>query len=220
MPAKIDPEEFQDLALRKRRIDLRDYRFLNSLPSDASLEGFLYPDAYIVPPDANALYLVDQMLQAFDRQVTPNMRQSYGAQGLSLFEAVTLASIVQRETLTDEEQPLIASVFLNRLQSNMPLQADPTVQYALGYQQDSNNWWKVPLNIADLEFDHPYNTYVIPALPPGPIANPGLSSLEAVAQPADTDYLFFVLDCFADPAGRHVFSRTYEEHVGHVQKCH
>ncbi len=218
-PAKIDPAEFQSLVTRRQRFDLSRYPFLNSLPPDASLEGFLYPDTYIVPPDANAVYLVDQMLQNFDRQVTPAMRQAYGALGLSLTEAVTLASIVERETMTAEERPLIASVFLNRVRAGMPLQADPTVQYAVGYQQAGNNWWKVPLTLSDLEFNHPYNTYVISGLPPGPIANPGVGSLQAVAEPAQTDYLFFVLDCFSDPVGRHVFSRTYEEHVAHVQKC-
>lgn len=219
MPAKIDPDEFQRLASSRQLIDSSAYPFLNSLPPGASLEGFLFPDAYVVPPDANAFYLIDQMLQNFDRQVTPAMRQAYGAQGLSLFDAVILASIIERETPTDDERPLISSVFLNRLAGGIPLQADPTVQYAAGYQQGGNSWWKVPLTAVDLEASHPYNTYVIPGLPPGPIANPGLSSLQAVAEPAATDFLFFVLDCFGDPAGRHVFSHTYEEHVAHVQKC-
>jgi UPF0755 protein len=101
----------------------------------------------------------------------------------------------------------------------MPLQADPTVQYSVGYQQANDSWWKVPLSLTDLETNHPYNTYVISGLPPGPIANPGLSSLQSVAEPANTNYLFFVLDCYADPEGRHVFSQTYEEHLVHVQKC-
>ena len=96
--------------------------------------------------------------------------------------------------MTGEERPLIASVFLNRVHIDMPLQADPTVQYAVGYQQDHNSWWKVPLSLADLEYNHPYNTYVISGLPPGPIASPGLGSLQAIAEPAQTDFLFFVLD--------------------------
>jgi UPF0755 protein len=219
LPAQVDPAEFLNLVERRQAFDVSRYPFLNSLPPDSSLEGFLFPDTYVLPPEANAFYLIDQMLQNFDRQVTPAMRQAYGAQGLSLTEAVTIASIVERETPTDEERPLIASVYINRVQTEMPLQADPTVQYAVGYQQANNSWWKVPLSLADLKFDHPYNTYVIPGLPPGPIANPGLSSLQAVAEPADTSYLFFVLDCFADPVGQHVFSRTYEEHLAHVQKC-
>jgi UPF0755 protein len=219
MPAEIDPSEFLALARRQKRFDVSRYPFLNSLPAQTPLEGFLYPDTYIVPPNANATYLLDQMLQNFERQVTPTMRQAYGAQGLSLSEAVILASIVERETMTEEERPLIASVFLNRVQDGMLLQADPTVQYAAGFQEAENSWWKVPLGLADLEFEHPYNTYTIPGLPPGPIANPALGSLQAVAEPAQTDYLFFVLDCLSIPAGRHVFSRTYEEHLAHVQQC-
>ncbi|UCC52581.1 MAG: endolytic transglycosylase MltG, partial [Anaerolineaceae bacterium] len=166
-PADIDPAEFLALARRQRRFDVDRYPFLNSLPAQASLEGFLYPDTYIVPPNANAIYLLDQMLRKFDQQVTPAMRQAYGAQGLSLLEAVILASIVERETMTEEERPLIASVFLNRVQAGMPLQADPTVQYAVGFQEDKSSWWKVPLSLADLEFEHPFNTYTIPGLPPG-----------------------------------------------------
>jgi UPF0755 protein len=218
-PAQIDAEEFLALALRERPFDLRPYLFLSGLPAGASLEGFLFPDTYRVPPDADAAYLLDQMLRNFDRRVTPAMRQSYGAQGLSLREAVTLASIVQREAVLAEERPLIAGVFLNRLAINMNLAADPTVQYALGYQPESGSWWKVPLFLGDLRFDSPYNTYVYAGLPPGPIASPSLSALEAVANPTPSGYYFFVADCQAEPRGRHIFSVTFEEHLAHAQKC-
>lgn len=218
-PARIDPAEFLALARRQKRFDTSRYPFLNSLPENASLQGFLLPGTYLVPQDADAAYLLDQMLQNFDRQVTPAMRQAYGAQGLSLAEAVTLASVVAREALLETERPLIASVYLNRVAIDMPLQADPTVQYAAGYQPASNSWWKVPLDLNDLKLDHAYNTYVIPGLPPGPIANPGSSSLLAIAEPAQTDFLFFVLDCTADSVGQHVFSRTFEEHLANVQRC-
>lgn len=218
-PARIDPGEFLALARRQQRFDTGRYPFLNSLPENASLEGFLLPDTYMVPQDADAAYLLDQMLQNFDRQITPAMRQAYGAQGLSLTEAVTLASIVAREALIDSERPMIASVYLNRVAVDMPLQADPTVQYAAGYQPGSNSWWKVPLDLDDLRLDHPYNTYVIPGLPPGPIANPGYSSLRAIAEPEQTDFLFFVADCTANNIGQHIFSRTYEEHLVYVQRC-
>jgi UPF0755 protein len=100
----------------------------------------------------------------------------------------------------------------------MPLQADPTVQYAVGYQDATQNWWKAPLTLSDLRLDHAYNTYVVDGLPPGPIANPGLASLQAVADPEQTDYLFFVVDCFANPP-LHIFSKTYEEHLANVRRC-
>jgi UPF0755 protein len=164
-------------------------------------------------------FLIEKMLQNFNSQVMPAMRQAYGAQGLSLADAVTLASIVERETPEDEERPLIASVYINRIREGMPLQADPTVQYALGFQTANQNWWKAPLYLSDLELEHPYNTYKISGLPPGPIANPGLASLLAVAEPAESDYLFFVLDCESNPPGRHTFSRTFEEHLANVERC-
>jgi UPF0755 protein len=113
----------------------------------------------------------------------------------------------------------MAGVFLNRLAQGMPLQADPTVQYALGYQADLDKWWKSPLDQADLQFDSAYNTYRNAGLPPGPIANPGLASLQAVAEPEATDFLFFVIDCTAEVVGSHVFSSTFEEHAGHVERC-
>ena len=218
-PAEIDPVEFLALARREQHFDLGPYSFLNSLGVDNTLEGYLFPGTYMVPHDADAQYLVEEMLRTFDRQVTPGMRQAYGTQDLSLPEAVILASIVERETPVDEERPRIASVYANRVREGMPLQADPTVQYAVGYQDENQSWWKVPLFLTDLKLDHPYNTYVIDGLPPGPIANPGLASLQAVAEPEQSDYLFFVLDCDSDPPGRHVFSKTFEEHLANVERC-
>jgi UPF0755 protein len=218
-PGRIDADEFLALARRQRPFDLGRYPFLNSLPAGASLEGYLFPDSYMIAPNDTAADLLDQMLQNFDRQVTPAMRQSYGAQGLSLHEAVTIASVIERETFTDEERPRIASVYINRVMADIPLQADPTVQYAIGYQADRDIWWKAPLSLDDLRIDHPYNTYLIPALPPGPIASPGAASLRAVAGPEQTDYLFFVLDCHSEPPGRHIFARTYEEHLANVALC-
>lgn len=217
-PANIDADEFLAIAQRRAPFDTSRYDFLAALPPDATLEGFLAPGAYQLPPYADAAFLVDAMLQRFGEQVTPAMRQAYGAQGLSLRDAVILASIVAREALVEDERPFIASVYYNRVVAGMPLQADPTVQYAAGYHSDTGSWWKVPLSRADLELNHPYNTYVIPGLPPGPISNPGVSSLQAVAAPADTNYYFFVLDCLANN-GRHRFSTTFDEHLANVQFC-
>jgi len=101
----------------------------------------------------------------------------------------------------------------------MMLQADPTVQYALGYQTEADTWWKNPLTLADLKINSPYNTYLHNGLPPGPIANPGLAAMRAVADPAQTDYLFFVADCQTAVPGSHLFSVTYEEHLANVENC-
>ena len=193
------------------------FGFLSSLPDGASLEGYLLPDRYAITAETTAPALIDLMLARFDEQVTPAMRQAYGALGLSLRDAVTLASIIEREAVLAEEKPLMAAVFLNRLATGMPLQADPTVQYALGFVDGT--WWKSPLSAADLQVNSPYNTYLIPALPPGPISNPSLVSLLAVANPADVDYLFFVLDCAAATPGAHAFSVTYEEHLANIARC-
>ena len=183
------------------------------------MEGSLFPDIYTVPLEADAAYLIDQMLTTFGEKVTPAMRQGFGAQGLTVLEAVTLASIVQREAVLTEERPLIAGVFFNRLAQNMTLSADPTVQYAAGYDAASESWWKVPLYVSDLEFDSPYNTYVYTGLPPGPIAAPSLSALQAVANPTATDFIFFVADCESDIVGDHKFSVTFDEHLLKAQRC-
>ena len=216
-PAQIDADEFLSIAYRDIDFDLSPYNL--ALADNIKLEGYLFPDTYRVPLDADTVYLVEAMLQNFSERVTPTMRQAYAAQGLSLHEAVTLASIVEREAVVAEERPLIARVFLNRLNIGMKLQADPTTQYALGYQITSDSWWKSGLTFDDLAYQSPYNTYFAEGLPPGPIASPSLSSLQAVAQPATADYLFFVADCGEGANGRHLFSTTFEEHQTYVAQC-
>jgi UPF0755 protein len=218
-PAQIDDDAFLRLARAPTATLTQEFSFLANAPEGASLEGFLFPGAYSIESSTDSEALLRLMLENFDRQVTPAIRQGFGAQGLSLREAVTLASIIEREATIAAEKPIMAGVFLNRLRAGMPLQADPTVQYALGLQA-GGSWWKSPLEAADLAVESPYNTYLIDGLPPGPIANPGLASLQAVAAPATTDYLFFVLDCAAATPGTHVFSVTYEEHLAHVEKCY
>jgi UPF0755 protein len=133
---------------------------------------------------------------------------------LNLYKGVILASIVSREAIVEDEMPLIASVFYNRLNGGEKLETDPTVQYALGYNEAQGTWWTNPLSAADLLFDSPYNTYLYPGLPPGPISNPGLAALRAVAFPAQTPYKYFRAAC--DGSGRHLFAETFEEHLGNA----
>jgi UPF0755 protein len=159
------------------------------------------------------------MLDKFGQQVPDQLRTSFERNGLSIHEAITLASIIEKETSVEIEMPLMASVYTNRLSEGMLLQADPTVQYSIGYYVETDSWWKSPLSEADLSVDSPYNTYIYGGLPPGPITNPALAALQAVAAPAQTDYLFFVADCEAEIAGSHVFSRTFEEHLANVNRC-
>lgn len=184
---------------------------LDYLPASASTEGFLYPDIYILPRTITATELVNEFLHNFTLHITVDLREGFTRQGLDVYQAVTLASIVQREAVMAEERAQIASVFLNRLNIGMKLDTDPTVQYALGYNASQNTWWTNPLSTADLQFDSPYNTYLYAGLPPGPIANPSLSALQAVAFPAETPYYYFRARC--DGSGLHDFSITFEEHL-------
>ncbi len=189
------------------------YSFAALLPDPPSLEGFLFPDTYHLDPDSTASEVVMTMLDNFEARVDSDMRAVFETRGLTLLQAVTLASIIEREAVQPDERPLIASVFLNRLAAGMKLEADPTVQYAVGLQPDGQ-WWKRSLTLEDLAFDSPYNTYVYAGLPPGPIANPGLSSLQAVAAPADSPYFYFRAAC--DGSGLHVFAVTFEEHLANA----
>lgn len=176
-------------------------------------EGFLMPGAYLLRRTASANEVAQTLINAFEANVDQSLRDGFARQGLTLYEAVTLASIVEREAITDEEMPLIASVYLNRLQAGMKLDADPTVQYAIG-SAEGRGWWAVPLTRADLQIDSPYNTYLYAGLPPAPIASPGLAALRAVAFPAQSPYFYFRAAC--DGSGKHVFAVTYEEHLANA----
>jgi UPF0755 protein len=199
-------------------LGMGSYDFLRDRSSRASLEGYLFPDTYRIPARARPTDLLSAMLDNFQAKVPLELRAAAVASGLSLGEAVALASIVEREAVQADERPLIASVYRNRLSGlclpevgGTYLQADPTVQYARGRPGD---WWWKPESVEEYQFvEDPYNTYLYPGLPPGPIASPGLSALEAVVRPAETQYCFFVA---TGEDGRHVFARTYAEHQANV----
>ncbi len=176
-----------------------------------SAEGFLYPDAYILPRTAAADQIVGTFVRNFALHLTVDLREGFSRRGLSVYQAVTLASIVQREAVHEEEAPLIASVYLNRLKIGMKLDADPSVQYALGYNSAGGTWWTNPLGANDLQFDSAFNTYLHAGLPPAPIDSPGLAALRAVASPADTSFYYFRARC--DDSGYHDFAGTFEEHL-------
>lgn len=180
------------------------------IPAGASAEGFLYPDSYILPRTTTADQLSFILIQSFYSHLQPGTLTAYTSRGLTLFQAVTMASIIQREAIVEDEMPLIASVFYNRLAIGMNLQTDPTVQYALGYNAAQGTWWTNPLSVEDLHFDSPYNTYLVPGLPPGPISNPSLAALEAVAHPAESNYYYFQAKC--NGSGLHNFAETFEQH--------
>lgn len=172
-----------------------------------SVEGYLFPDTYHLVRGMTAEEILGRMVQRLRARVTPDVHERARARGLDLHRLLTLASIVEREAVDPAEQRVIAAVFWNRLRLDMPLQADPTVQYAVAKERRA-------LTRADLAVDHPYNTYTRRGLPPGPIASPGLSAIEAVLDPADVRYLYFV----KRDDRRHEFSRTIDEHNAAVAR--
>ncbi len=204
-----------------RRGTLINHPILRDRPAGQSYEGYLLPGTYTLPENPTPADLISQMLDRLAGQLPPDAFSVARQRGLSLHQVLTIASIVERETAQAEERPLVASVYLNRLQpgSGEPyLRADPTVQYAMGYQPDSGQWWKSPVQLEEYQaVDSPYNTYRYPGLPPGPIASPSLEAIVAVLYPAQSDYLFFVCRRPHCEGGNHVFSKTYEEHLQNVQ---
>jgi UPF0755 protein len=174
-------------------------------PDARSLEGYLFPETYRFSPPVSA----GQMAAAMVRQ----FRLATGQIGLkeNVHEVVTLASLVEHETALEAERPLVASVYSNRLQKKMPLMADPSVIYGLQLEGE----WRGTIYESDLQRNTPYNTYLHPGLPPGPVGNPGLPSLKAALNPAQTDYLYFVA-AGKNPQGRSVFSATLDEQIRNV----
>ena len=203
----LTPEEFVRTASAPRG----GYSFLSGT---TTTEGFLFPDSYVLPRTITADGVVDTLVRNFAQHLSADRQAGFSAQGLSVYEAVTLASIVERESMQMEEAPLIASVYLNRLREGMRLEADPTVQYALGFDATRQTWWTNPLSLADLKYPSPFNTYVVMGLPPAPIANPGEGALDAVASPMQSPYYYFSARC--DGSGFHDFAATFEEHLANL----
>lgn len=200
-----------DAFIAATQADYNDrFAFLADRPEGATLEGYLFPDTYTITAATNPEDVVLAMLTNFDQQFTQELRDQAAAMTLSVHQVVTLASIVEREVQVPSERPIVAAVYLNRLDVGMQLQADPTVQYAIGRPGE---WWKQGLTEEDLAVDNPYNTYVNDGLPPGPIASPGLAAMAAVLAPDDggNGYLYFVAK--NDGSGEHAFTTNYDEHL-------
>jgi UPF0755 protein len=183
----------------------------DGFPSGASLEGYLLPGSYEINRELDVTGLLNALLVGFEQNISSDLIAGFEQQGLSLHEGLTLASIVEREAVIEDEMPMIASVFYNRLAAGIKLEADPTVQYALGYDQTGRSWWRNPIRAADLNVASDYNTYTNFGLPPGPIGAPDLQALLAAAFPASSSFYFFQAAC--DGSGIHVFAETYEEHL-------
>jgi UPF0755 protein len=191
-----------------------DHPLLADRPAGIGFEGYLFPDTYRLPAQAVPEDLLARMLDNMEAQLPIGWEGMASASGLTFYQVLTLASIVEREAVVPEERPTIASVYLNRLDQAMYLQADPTVQYAMGFQPETGQWWKTPVTLEEYEnVNSPYNTYLYSGLPPGPICSPGASSILAVLQPTPTSYLFFL----GRGDGSHVFAETFEEHERNLQ---
>lgn len=197
------PEGFMasQIAERLEKAGVADAKEFLSIVGARGLEGRLFPSTYQFPPGYGAEKTAAAMKAEFDRQIVAAYAAADPKPELSLEDALTVASIVEREAVLKAERPIIAAVYLNRLKKRMPLQADPTVQFALGR-------WKKGLTRDDLKTPSAYNTYIRRGLPPGPICSPGLESFKGVLSPAKTSALYFV----ADMTGGHSFSETNEEH--------
>ena len=194
-----------------------DHPLLADRPAGVSYEGYLFPDTYRLPVRATPEDLISRMLDNMAAKIPANAIELASAQGYTFHEILIIASIVEREAVIATERPTIASVYLNRINQGMYLQADPTVQYAMGYQTDTGQWWKTPVTLEEYsEVNSPYNTYLNPGLPPGPISNPGASSISATLQPAQTSYLFF-MGCGGE--GAHLFAEDFDNHQANVASC-
>lgn len=174
-------------------------------------EGYLFPDTYLIPKNADINLIVNIMKNNFEKQYVQIQTRK---NGFTKNDIVIIASLVEREAKHSQDRLLVASVITNRLNIGMKLDIDATIQYALGYQQTEKSWWKKALTREDIDFNSPYNTYRNPSLPPTPIANPGLAAINAAANPAKTNYLYYL----SDKQGNNHYAKDREEHDANIIK--
>lgn len=204
-PEGLRVEEYAALLSAKANIDPQQF-----ILTAKSFAGRLFPDTYLIPQNASATDIVNILTRNFDKKFTP-LKKDLVKTDLSEQEIIILASLIEREAKHEQDRPLVSSVLHNRLKINMPLQIDATVQFALGRPDD---WWPKDLSQTDLQTPSSYNTYINLGLPPAPIANPGLSSLQAAINPATTNYLYYV----SDSAGYNHYAESLEEHNLNITK--
>lgn len=185
-----------------------DSTWINQLKQN---EGYLFPDTYLFPKDTDIELIVSIMKNNFDNKFSSVANEK--TTNLTDEQTIILASLVEREAKIDKDRPLVASVIYNRLNIGMKLDIDATLQYMLGYQPNEKRWWKKSLTNADKQINSPYNTYYNPGLPPAPISNPGIASIKAALNPAETDYLFYI----SDVNGINRYAKTIEEHNANIQ---
>jgi UPF0755 protein len=205
---KVDFDSQEFISFSAKASDWEnDYDFLADAPSKASLEGYIFPDTYFVDQSVSVGDLIRKTLNNFDKKLSQDIRDEISRQGKTIFEVITLASIIEREVPKYEDKQMIADVFLKRLETSIGLQSDATVNYVTGKGLAQPSY-------ADLEIDSPYNTYKYRGLPPGPISNPGIDSIKAVVYPTSNDYYYFL----TTHEGEVIYSVDYDEHLRNKAK--
>ncbi len=192
----------------KEKIPTYNSSWINALVPN---EGYLFPDTYLIPKDADIKTIVSQMKDNFDRKYATLDASKIK---LSKNEIIILASMIEREAKFSEDRPLVASVLLNRFEIGMKLDIDATVQYLLGYSKEENNWWRKNITYADLKINSPYNTYLNAGLPPTPMANPGIEALKAIISPTNTNYIYYI----SDKTGHLHFAKNLQEQNANIEK--
>ncbi len=205
-------KEFSDLALTPNAA-LRQ-KLGNRLPPASSLQGYLFPDTYHIDSDATAQELIVKMLDNYLKKVTPDVQAGFAKQNLTEYQALILAAIIERESYSGDERPIIGDIMLTRLRTGEILGADAAIQYFLGYSNAEKTWWRHAITEVDLATPSPYNTRRNVGLPPAPIANPSLEAIKAVAMPKDTPYLYYL----HDSDGNVYYAETLSEHYANVAK--
>ena len=179
-----------------------------------SVEGYMFPDTYLIPKEATGAAIAKLMTVNFQKKVTPDLQKEASKSGLTIKQVITMASIVEKEARGEADRNIIAGILLKRLKADWPLQVDATIQYALGYQPETKSWWKKELFEEDKKNNSPYNTYLNPGLPPGPICNPGLASIKAVIYPQASDDWYYL----HSQDGVAHYAKTIEEHEANITK--
>jgi len=203
----------EEIAESLSKQGLNNFKLEEFLNLSKGLEGQLFPDTYLVPREITSAALLSLLKNTFATKVTTALSTELSTNKMSLNEVLTLASLVQRESAHDEEMPLVAQILLNRLDIEMPLQVDATLQYVKGYSKTESSWWPDPL-AEDKKIDSLYNTYKNAGLPPGPICNPGIAAIKAVFNPTPTQALYYI----HDNSGKIHTAITLDEHNANVNK--
>lgn len=190
------------------------YAFVEKEFIEIAQQGYMFPDTYLIAKDATAQDIATRLKNTFSEKVDEKLLLAGGKNNLTEKDLISLASIIEREAKTNQERPIIAGILTNRLNAGIPLQVDATVQYAKGYDSAKSSWWP-PVSPEDYQsVDSLYNTYLHPGLPPSPIASPGLDSIRAAAEPADTNYMYYL----HDSEGKIHYAETIEEHNRNIQE--